>query len=174
MSAEPDRLSTSEPANIAAAECLAELITSSWISHAIGAGIELGVFDALAEAPTRAEELALQLGCAPPALAQLLRAYESIQLCLLDAEGRSAVTPMLGAIVSRRPESSLIVPSCFATRRGSRSGSTRLWTATPMRLRRPATAESVDRLSKKFGSAVLATASIDPADDWPMRSLGYE
>ena len=94
MSAEPDRLSTSEPANIAAAECLAELITSSWISHAIGAGIELGVFDALAEAPTRAEELALQLGCAPPALAQLLRAYESIQLCLLDAEGRSAVTPM--------------------------------------------------------------------------------
>jgi hypothetical protein len=79
---------------VAAAERLAELITSSWITHAIHAGIELGVFDALAERPDQVDGLAERLGCAPVALRQLLHACASIQLCQLDEEGRCEATAM--------------------------------------------------------------------------------
>jgi hypothetical protein len=78
----------------AAAERVAELITSSWISNAIHAGIELGVFDALAERSDNVESLARRLACAPVALRQLLHAFESLQLCEPDAQGHYHATEM--------------------------------------------------------------------------------
>ena len=144
MNADPDRLSTSEPATIAAAECLAELITSSWISHAIGAGIELGVFDALAGGPTRAEELARQLGCAPPALAQLLSACESLELCSLDAEGRSAVTPMGRLLASSTKGSQQAWARLWCRDLGA------LWTGLPEAVRRGESVRSLRGIEPGF------------------------
>ena len=80
------------PAELADAEHVAELITSSWISHAIGAAIELGIFDALAEAPAGHESLAASLECSPSGLLQLLRACESLGLCRLDGEAQWQLT----------------------------------------------------------------------------------
>lgn len=89
----------------AAAERLSELITSSWVSNAICAGIELGVFDALAEQPDSVEGLARRLGCAPVALHQLLHACESLQLCELDEQGRYEATAMGRMLASQTPGS---------------------------------------------------------------------
>jgi hypothetical protein len=89
----------------AAAERLAELITSSWISHAIGAGIEIGLFDALYDGPTAIEELARELDCAPGALRQLVHACEALELCRLDAQGCCVATPM-GRLLALRSEGS--------------------------------------------------------------------
>ena len=86
-----------------AAERLAELITSSWISHAIGAGIELGVFDTLSEAPVSVEDLAGRLNCVPATVAQLLRGCESLELCSLGSDGSWATTPM-GVLLASRAE----------------------------------------------------------------------
>jgi len=89
----------------AAAERLAELITSSWISNAIHAGIELGVFDALADRPDGVEDLGRRLGCAPVALHQLLHACESLQLCEPDEHGRYEATAMGRMLASQSPGS---------------------------------------------------------------------
>jgi hypothetical protein len=89
----------------AAAERLAELITSSWISHAIGAGIEIGLFDAVCNGPTAIEELARGLDCAPGALRQLVRSCEALELCRIDAQGYCAATPM-GRLLASRSEGS--------------------------------------------------------------------
>jgi hypothetical protein len=89
----------------AAAERVAELITSSWISHAIHAGIELGVFDALAEQPESVDHLARQLGCAPVTLHQLLHAFESLQLCALGKQGCYEATAM-GRMLAAQAEGS--------------------------------------------------------------------
>jgi hypothetical protein len=86
--------SEAEAGSEVAAERLAELITSSWISWAIHAGIELGVFDALAEQPHGVNGLAERLGCAPSALRQLLNACEALQLCASDQQGNCQATPM--------------------------------------------------------------------------------
>ena len=79
-------------AQVRDAERVAELITSSWISHAIGAAIELGVFDALAEAPRSHESLAATLRCSTSGLQQLLRACESLGLCSMDEQAGWQVT----------------------------------------------------------------------------------
>ena len=89
----------------AAAERLAELITGSWVSHAIHAGIELGVFDALVEQPDNVDGLARRLGCAPVALQQLLNAFGSLELCALDEHGRHEASAMGRMLASATPGS---------------------------------------------------------------------
>ena len=88
-----------------AAERLAELITSSWISHAIAAGIEIGMFDALCAGPADCGELARRLDCAPSALTQLVRACEALELCRIDANGWCVTTPM-GRLLGAQSEGS--------------------------------------------------------------------
>lgn len=94
-----------DPRSVAAAERLAELITSSWISNAIHAGIELGVFDALSEQPDSVENLGRRLGCVRVTLHQLLNACESLQLCEQDDQGRFEVTTMGRMLASKTPGS---------------------------------------------------------------------
>jgi hypothetical protein len=89
----------------AEAERLAELITSSWVSNAIHAGIELGVFDALAEQPDDVEALARRLGCVPTTLKQLLDACGSLQLCRLDEHARYDVSAMGRMLALQTPGS---------------------------------------------------------------------
>src|SRR4051812_14867545 len=79
-------------ADVTDAERVAELITSSWISHAIGAAIELGIFDALSDESAAHESLAALLRCSPRGLLQLLRACESLGLCRLDGQAQWQVT----------------------------------------------------------------------------------
>ena len=97
------READSTPASVAGR--LAELITSSWISSAISAGIELGVFDALAERADSVEGLAVRRGCSPGALQQLLHACESLELCRPDEQGRYATTAMGVMLASQTPGS---------------------------------------------------------------------
>ena len=89
----------------AAAERLAELITSSWISHAIAAGIDIGLFDAVCDGPAEIGELARRLDCAPGALTQLVHACEALELCRIDAKGCCVATPM-GRLLGARSEGS--------------------------------------------------------------------
>ena len=84
---------------------MAELITSSWISHAIGAGIEIGLFDAVCDGPADIGELARRLDCAPGALTQLVHACEALELCRIDAKGCCVATPM-GRLLDSRSEGS--------------------------------------------------------------------
>lgn len=156
MSAKPDhRPSTAKPATIAAAESLAELITSSWITHAIGAAIELGVFDALAEAPTRANELAQRLGCSQPALAQLLRACESLELCSLDADGCSSVTPMGRLLASRTEGSQQAWARLWCRDLGA------LWTGLPEAVRHGASVRSLRGIEAGFAPLAGDTVRAD-------------
>jgi C-methyltransferase len=87
------------------AEHLAELITSSWVSHAINAGIELGVFDALVEQPSDLQGLSQRLGCAPTTLKQLLNACGSLQLCRLDEHGHYMASAMGRMLAPQTPGS---------------------------------------------------------------------
>ena len=89
----------------AAAERLGELITSSWISHAIRAGIDIGLFDAVCDGPADIEELARRLDCAPGALTQLVHACEALELCRVDDQGCCVATAM-GRLLASRSEGS--------------------------------------------------------------------
>jgi predicted O-methyltransferase YrrM len=76
------------------AETMFRMITGYWVSQAVGALAELGVVDALAEAPAAADALAGRLRAEPRALARLLRAAASLGVLARDEAGRYAPTPL--------------------------------------------------------------------------------
>jgi hypothetical protein len=128
----------------AAAERVAELITSSWISHAIHAGIELGVFDALAEQPESVGNLARVLRCAPVTLQQLLHAFESLQLCALGEQDRYEATAM-GLMLAARAEGSQQAWALLWSRELAA-----LWSGLPDSVRHGASVRSLRGLAGGF------------------------
>jgi SAM-dependent methyltransferase len=71
---------------------LLALVGGNWTTQAIGAAVQLGVVDRLAERPRRAAGLAKLVKCDPDALARLLRSLASIDIVAED-EGLYALTP---------------------------------------------------------------------------------
>jgi hypothetical protein len=82
------------------------LLHSSWITQAIKAALDLRVFDALFDTPQSAPDLALTLKCHPDALARLLQALATLELCATDASSRWTLTP-LGDLLSTSAPGSL-------------------------------------------------------------------
>jgi hypothetical protein len=145
MTADPAAPEEADATPTATAERLAELITSSWISSAIHAGIELGLFDALADGPDSVDRLAGQLACAPVALHQLLHACESLQLCQADAEGRYRATAMGRMLASRTPGSQRAWAVLWSRELAG------LWTGLAESIRHGASVRSLRGVAAGFG-----------------------
>jgi hypothetical protein len=90
----PTTASTEAESSAQLAAKLSDLINSSWITHAIRCGIELGVFEALDEAPSSGETLGQRLECRAATLERLLRALSCLELCTESEDGVFALTPM--------------------------------------------------------------------------------
>ena len=73
---------------------LLQLITASWITHAVRAMAELGLADHLADHPSTSDELATATGTHAPTLARFLRALAALGLVAHDEAGRARLTPL--------------------------------------------------------------------------------
>ena len=73
---------------------LVQLVTSSWVSHAIRAMAALGLADHLAHGPRTTDELAEATGTHAPTLARFLRTLAALGLIVHDADGRARLTPL--------------------------------------------------------------------------------
>ncbi|MBK8322297.1 MAG: hypothetical protein IPL06_06045 [Betaproteobacteria bacterium] len=71
---------------------LLALVGANWTTQAVGAAVQLGVVDRLAERPRNVAGLAKLTKCEPDALARLLRSLVSIDIVAED-EGLYALTP---------------------------------------------------------------------------------
>ncbi len=71
---------------------LLALVGANWTTQAVGAAVQLGVVDRLAERPRKVSGLAKLTKCEPDALLRLLRSLASIDIVAED-EGRYALTP---------------------------------------------------------------------------------
>ena len=87
--------STSSPVSDSAARIL-ELVTSGWIASAVNAAAELGVADAMSEAPISVEEIAERVGADTEALHRLLRACADLGI-VEELPGRNFSLTGLGA-----------------------------------------------------------------------------
>lgn len=85
---------------------LVDLVHSSWITHAIDCGLQLGVFDALAEGPRPVAALATELDCAAQSLRRLLCALASLELCAACDGDAFELQPM-GRLLCKDQEGSL-------------------------------------------------------------------
>lgn len=83
---------------------LFDLINASWTTQAVHAAVELGVPDLLAAGPQRAESLARASGCDPDALARLLRALATLDLCR-ERDGAYELAPAGALLRSDAPVS---------------------------------------------------------------------
>jgi hypothetical protein len=72
---------------------LLALVGANWTTQAIGAAVQLGVVDHLAKQPRRLADLAKRTGSDPDALARLLRALVSIDICR-EEDGRYGLAPL--------------------------------------------------------------------------------
>lgn len=73
---------------------LLQMITASWVSHAIRAMVALNLADHLADGSRTAGELAEATGADAPTLARFLRALAALGVVSHDAEGRVGLTPL--------------------------------------------------------------------------------
>ncbi|CAA9546213.1 MAG: hypothetical protein AVDCRST_MAG87-487 [uncultured Thermomicrobiales bacterium] len=73
---------------------LLQLITASWVSHAVRTMAVLGVADHLADGPRTVGELAEATGTDAPTLARFMRALAALGLVAHDAAGRVGLTPL--------------------------------------------------------------------------------
>jgi len=83
-----------DPAPRADPRRLLALVGANWTTQAIGAAVQLGVVDRLAERPRRIAALATLTKSEPEAMARLLRALVSIGVCATADGERFALTPM--------------------------------------------------------------------------------
>lgn len=88
-----------------AAARLLELVGANWTTQAIGAAVNLGLIDALAEAPGEVAELARRIGCNSPAVQRLLSGLAAIGVCSRTDGSRYALTSMGGLLLDDVPGS---------------------------------------------------------------------
>lgn len=81
-----------DPDAIADRDRLLGLINSQWTTHAIAAAVRLGLPEAMAAGPLRAETLAQACHAHAPSLLRLLRALVSVGLCEEAVGGQFALT----------------------------------------------------------------------------------
>lgn len=74
-------MSVTESSDTEAQARLMELINASWTTQAVAAACELDLPDRLALGPRQAHELALEAGADPDAVARLLRALATLEIC---------------------------------------------------------------------------------------------
>jgi hypothetical protein len=84
---------------------LLNLIAGSWTSDALAAAVELNLPDLLAVGPRTAADLANATHCEPGALARLLRALVTIDVCVEEPDGAFAITPMGARLREDHPQS---------------------------------------------------------------------
>jgi len=84
---------------------LLNLIAGSWTSDALAAAVELNLPDLLASGARTAADLADATQCEPGALARLLRALVAIDVCVEEAGGAFAITPMGARLREDHPQS---------------------------------------------------------------------
>ena len=87
------------------AQRLYDLITTSWVSAAVGAAAELGLADAMSTEPRSVEQIASQVGADPDALRRLLRACAELELVDQRSDDRFALTELGGALREDAPDS---------------------------------------------------------------------
>ena len=81
------------------------LITSYWVSQAVGVVALLGVADQLDEGPRGSDELARAVGADPQALYRVLRLLASLGVFAEAAPGSFALTPLGETLRSDAPDS---------------------------------------------------------------------
>ncbi|PQP42999.1 methyltransferase [Mycolicibacterium austroafricanum] len=97
-----DRLHTlTAPSHIA----VLELSLGSWFTAALYATVRLGIADALADGPLRADDVARKVGADPEATYRLMRALASRSVLKLRRDGRFALTRLGHALRVDHPES---------------------------------------------------------------------
>ena len=84
---------------------LLNLIAGSWTSDAVAAAVELNLPDLLAGGPRTAADLADTTQCEAGALARLLRALATIDVCVEEADGAFSITAMGARLSEAHPES---------------------------------------------------------------------
>jgi len=84
---------------------LLNLIAGSWTSDALAVAVELKLPDLLAPGPLNLAELASATRCDPDALARLLRALATIDVCIEGPDGFFAITPMGERLREDHPQS---------------------------------------------------------------------
>jgi SAM-dependent methyltransferase len=84
---------------------LLNLIAGSWTSDALAAALALELPRLLTEKPRDATELATVTRCEPAALARLLRALATIDICAEGPDGCFAMTPMGARLHADHPQS---------------------------------------------------------------------
>ncbi|MEU2945183.1 methyltransferase [Nocardiopsis alba] len=84
---------------------LFELITTSWVSAAVGAAAELGVADAMSETPTPVDQIAKRVGADTDALGRLLRACADLDLVAETSTGVFTLTELGAALRTDSPHS---------------------------------------------------------------------
>jgi len=82
-----------------------EMVQGSWLTQAMYAASKLGVFDALADGPATADDIARRVGSDPAATFRLLRALASNSLLKQEHGGRFALTRLGEALRSDAPGS---------------------------------------------------------------------
>jgi SAM-dependent methyltransferase len=89
-------------------EMLTQLATGYWPSATLMAAVEIGLFDALTDAPQPADELALMLDVAPAMLPALLDALVSLGILIRTSDARYALAPSAQSLLSRKSHTCMI------------------------------------------------------------------
>ncbi|MFD7367894.1 methyltransferase [Nocardiopsis alba] len=84
---------------------LFELITTSWVSAAVGAAAELGIADAMSDTPTPVDQIAKRVGADTDALGRLLRACADLDLVAETSTGVFTLTELGAALRTDSPHS---------------------------------------------------------------------
>jgi len=75
-------------------ERLLEMINANWMTQAVGVAAELRIADALSESPKNVDALAVATSTNPASLRRLMRALESLAICMENAEGAYEITKL--------------------------------------------------------------------------------
>jgi hypothetical protein len=84
---------------------MSELILGAWISQAITVAADLGLADAVAEAPLSVDALAARVDADPDALRRLMRALISCGIFRQRRDGRYELNPLADTLLSTSPMS---------------------------------------------------------------------
>lgn len=82
-----------------------QLLSSLWVTHAIGTFARLGMADAMDEGAARAEEIAAPGGLSADRVYRLLRALTTVGIVTEGANGQFSLTPLGRLLTSKSPHS---------------------------------------------------------------------
>ena len=86
-------------------EQMLQMITSYWLSQALGAVARLGISDQIAREPKTGEQVAKAVGVSADGAHRLLRALASIGVFRLLEDGRFGLTPLGETLQEKVPDS---------------------------------------------------------------------